>query len=270
MMKKIYIVPNAVTSANLFSGFFSIIASFQGNFEIAAWAILVGAVFDLLDGRIARLARATSEFGVQYDSMADLVTFGLAPGLLLYSWGLHGFGQLGWIAAFLFVICAALRLARFNVMASRLPKGYFQGLPSPAAACIVATFLIFSHAVDLTGVRFAEYSTIILSVGLGLLMVSNVPFPSFKELNWRSKASFGYLLVFVLVMLFIAMRPTVTLFLFLIFYLVASLIWAAYSSITGRQSLRKNEDQVELQEEENSPLELDAKSQTEKTSPESH
>ena len=227
-MRKIYIVPNIVTTANMFCGFYSIVASTQGDFMPASWAILGAAVFDTLDGRIARLAKATSQFGVEYDSLSDLLSFGAAPGLLLYQWALRPFDRLGWLAAFLFVACGALRLARFNVTTSSLPKGFFQGLPIPGAAGMVATFVIFNQTVGWPGESTfisKDIFVLILTLGLASLMVSTIRFPSFKEVNWRSRASFGYLMVGILAMILIAVRPEVTLFLVGSAYVVASLIY---------------------------------------------
>jgi len=222
-MRKIYIVPNFVTTANLFCGFYSMIASIHGDFSVAAWAILAAAVFDMLDGRIARLAKATSQFGVEYDSLSDLLSFGVAPAILLHQWALEPFGRLGWLAAFLYTTCGALRLARFNANSHSLPKAYFQGLPIPIAAGVVATFVIFSQVVEIPTYR--QILVLILTFGLASFMVSTIPFPSFKELNWRSTASFGYLLIGVLAMILIAVKPEVTLFLILIAYVVLSLVW---------------------------------------------
>src|SRR4051794_37003749 len=143
-MKKIYLVPNFVTTANLFCGFYSIIATLNHEYLTASWAIIAAGIFDMLDGRIARLAKATSQFGVEYDSLSDLLSFGAAPAVLLYQWTLAPFDRLGWLAAFLFLACGALRLARFNVSTVVTPKNYFQGLPIPMAAGIVATFIIFN------------------------------------------------------------------------------------------------------------------------------
>src|SRR5262249_10530718 len=142
-MRKIYIVPNIVTTANMFCGFFSVIASIRADFVTAAWAIVAASVFDMLDGRIARLAKATIQFGVEYDSLSDLISFGMGPGILLFEWALNPFDRLGWLAAFLFLACGALRLARFNVNVAVTPKNYFQGLPIPMAAGMIATFVIF-------------------------------------------------------------------------------------------------------------------------------
>ena len=128
-MRKVYLVPNFVTTANMLCGFYSIIASIHLEFSAAAWAIVAAGIFDMLAGRIARLAKATSQFGVEYDSLSDLISFGIAPAILLYQWALEPYDRLGWLAAFLFLACGALRLARFNVNSSSLPKNYFQGLP---------------------------------------------------------------------------------------------------------------------------------------------
>lgn len=222
-MKKVYIIPNFVTTANMAAGFYSVIASIQGQFVVASWAIIVAAVFDMLDGRIARMAKATSQFGVEYDSLSDVLSFGMAPAVLVYQYKLAPFGRLGWLAAFLFCACGALRLARFNVMASVAPKKYFQGLPIPIAAGVVATFVIFQH--ELVWPEEPKFPLLILTFALSSLMVSTIPFPSFKELNWRSRASFGYLMVGVLAMILIAVRPEVTLFLMVGGYVLASLIY---------------------------------------------
>lgn len=229
-MRKIYLVPNIVTTANMFCGFYSVLLSFRGEFVNAAWAILLAGVFDALDGRVARLAKATSQFGVEYDSLSDLVSFGFAPAILIYLWGMVDFGRLGWIAAFLYLACTALRLARFNCNTGVIPKAYFQGLPSPMAAGMMATLVIFQDTVAwpqevgdawLNRSRFALF----LAFSLATLMVSSVRFPSFKELNWRSRATFGYLMIGVIVMTLLAVMPEVSLFLVLSAYVVFSLIW---------------------------------------------
>jgi CDP-diacylglycerol--serine O-phosphatidyltransferase len=234
-MRKIYVVPNFVTTANMFCGFYSMVAAIHGDYLAGAWAIMAAAVFDALDGRIARLAKATSQFGVEYDSLSDLVSFGAAPAILLYQLALAPFGRLGWLAAFLFMTCGALRLARFNVTTASLPKGYFQGLPIPIAAAAVATFTIFTHEVfsyDTQHGTTVQNCVLVLTFGLASLMVSTVPFPSFKELNWRSKASFGYLMIGVLAMILIAVRPEITLFIGISGYIVVSLIFAAIKGVS--------------------------------------
>lgn len=232
-MRKIYLVPNFVTTANMFSGFYSMVSAIHGDYVTAAWAIMAAAVFDMLDGRVARLAKATSEFGVQYDSLSDLVSFGVAPAILLYQWALEPFGRIGWAAAFLFAACGALRLARFNVLSGILPKGYFQGLPIPMGAGMVATFIIFSQTLGWS-MEDTKTPVLVLTFGLASLMVSTIKFPSFKELNWRSRTSFGYLLVGVLAMILIAIKPEVTLFLVLSSYVGFSLLWNVYRVLSGK------------------------------------
>ena len=238
-MRKIYLVPNFVTTANLFCGFYAIVASIQADYLVAAWAILAAGVFDLLDGRIARMAKATSEFGGEYDSMSDLVSFGLAPALLLYQWSLHPFGRIGWLASFIFVTCGALRLARFNVNIAVIPKAYFQGLPIPMAAGMVSTFIIFSHATGWFDGTNAGVITLVMALALGLFMISTIPFPSFKELHWRSSATFGYLLVGVLIMILIAARPEVTIFLLLSGYVLFSFFLFLFNYLRRQTSSAK-------------------------------
>jgi CDP-diacylglycerol--serine O-phosphatidyltransferase len=227
-MRKIYIVPNIVTTGNMFCGFYSMVASIHGDYIPAAWAILAASVFDMLDGRIARLAKATSQFGVEYDSLSDLISFGCAPAILLYQWALQPFERLGWLAAFLYLACGALRLARFNVTTATLSKKYFQGLPIPMAAGTVATFIIFNQTVgwpEAGSFVSRDILVLILTFGLASLMISTVKFPSFKELHWRSRASFGFLMVGVLSMILIAVKPEITLFGLLSTYIVVSLVW---------------------------------------------
>ena len=231
-MKKIYLLPNLVTTGNLFCGFYSVIASVQQNFVIAAWFIVLAAVFDLLDGRIARLAKATSPFGVQYDSLSDLISFGVAPSVLAYLWGLSGFGRIGWLVAFLFLACSAFRLARFNVYIEENikvdDKDYFLGLPSPAAANVFSTFVIFQNEMGWPGPNALQVVTLIGIFILGVLMGTRLPFPSFKELNWKSKASFSYLLIAVLLIMFVLIRPQITLFCVLFGYVGTSLAWVIF------------------------------------------
>ncbi len=235
-MRKIYIVPNIVTTANMFCGFYSVIASSRGEYVTAAWAIMAAGIFDMLDGRIARIAKATSLFGVEYDSLSDLISFGLAPAFLLYQWALEPFGRLGFVAAFLFLVCGGLRLARFNVTTSNLPKGFFQGLPIPMGAGVPATFIIFyqflrSDATSASIEEFARIPVLVMTLVMAALMISTIRFPSFKELNWRSRASFGYLMMGVVSMVLIAVKPEIMLFLLLSTYISISLIWNLVSLI---------------------------------------
>lgn len=241
-MRKIYIIPNLVTTANLFCGFSSVTSAIHKDYTTAAWFILAAAIFDALDGRVARMAKATSQFGVEYDSLSDLISFGMAPGLLLYLWALEPFGRLGILASFLYVCCAALRLARFNVNTEVVSKAFFQGVASPIAAGSIATFVIFSEATGLPSAEFfvsKELLALIQALALASLMVSSIPFPSFKELNWRSRSSFGYLMIAVMIMVLIAVRPEITLFIVISVYLVASLIWNVYRLAVGRRTTLK-------------------------------
>jgi CDP-diacylglycerol---serine O-phosphatidyltransferase len=236
-MRKIYLVPNIVTTANLFSGFYSIILSTQKSFVMASVFILIAAVFDALDGRIARLAKATSQFGVEYDSLSDLVSFGMAPGLMLYFWGLEGLGRFGILAAFLYTACGALRLARFNLNTGVVSKKFFQGVPSPIAAGSIASFVIFQAEVGIPSsesVITLQISALAQALILGSLMVSTIPFPSFKEFHWRSRSSFGFLLVAMMMLVLIILSPEVNLFLINLAYLVMSLGWNAYRVIVKR------------------------------------
>jgi len=237
-MRKIYLLPNMITTANMACGFYSVIACLDGDFVQASWAIVFASIFDALDGRIARLAKATSQFGVEYDSLSDLASFGFAPAVLLYQWALHPYGRLGWLAAFLFMACGGLRLARFNVTTSSLPKGFFQGLPIPMAAGVVATFIIFNDTLgwvspDSDLLLNIQSVGLFLSISLASLMVSTIPFPSFKELNWRSRASFGLLMIGVLSMILIAVSPEISLFALLALYILSSLVWNAFRLIRG-------------------------------------
>lgn len=178
-----YIVPNLFTTANLFSGFFGIVSSINGHFHAAALAVIVSCVFDILDGKVARLTRATSRFGVEYDSLADLVAFGVGPGLLVYLYGLRDFGRLGWLAAFVFVACGALRLARFNVQVEVTSKKYFTGLPIPGAATMVAFTVLFLQSWGPISPTVVNPALLIMTYLMGFLMVSTIPFFSFKEVE---------------------------------------------------------------------------------------
>jgi CDP-diacylglycerol--serine O-phosphatidyltransferase len=208
----LYLLPHLVTTAGLFFGFWAIVHSFSGKYDLAALGIVLAALCDAVDGRVARLARATSKFGMEYDSIADTVSFGVAPAILAYTAGqLHELGRTGFVMAFLFTACAALRLARFNVAPSRY-KGRFEGMPSPAAAGIVATtqwFVSFLREHDVA-VQVPE-SVIAGGVSvLGLLMVSAIPYRSFKELDLRH--SYGTLVFVVFAIALVIQEPSVTLF----------------------------------------------------------
>lgn len=191
----VYLLPNLITTAALFSGFFAIISGVNGNFEQAAIAIFIAQVFDGFDGRVARMTNTTSAFGVQYDSLSDMVSFGVAPAIVMFSWGLAPLGKLGWAAAFIYTACAAMRLARFNTQVDVVDKRYFVGLASPAAAALIAaTLWLFS---DQKPAYLFSFLLALLTAGAGLLMVSNIRYHSFKGLGLKGRVPFVAMLLAV-------------------------------------------------------------------------
>lgn len=207
----VYLLPNLFTTAGLFSGFYAIVASMNGDFELAAIAIFVAMVFDGLDGRVARMTSTESEFGAEYDSMADIVSFGIAPALVAYNWALADLGKMGWLAAFIFVAGGALRLARFNTDHGGEDKRYFQGLAIPSAAAIVAgmVWVGAKYGIDSAAVSVLVW---LFTVSCGLLMVSNFKYHSFKDVDWREKVNFLVILLIVLVFVIVATEPALVLF----------------------------------------------------------
>lgn len=185
----IYILPNLFTTAALFAGFYAIVQAMNGRFEHSAVAIFIAMVFDGLDGRVARLTHTQSAFGAEYDSLSDMVSFGAAPSLVVYEWALKGMGKLGWIAAFVYCACAALRLARFNTNIEIIDKRYFQGLPSPAAAALVAGLVWVMLDLGYTG-QEARWYACVLTIFAGVTMVSNVKYWSGKDINLRRSVPF--------------------------------------------------------------------------------
>lgn len=219
--QSIYLLPNLFTLAALFAGFYAIVQAMNKNFDQAAIAIFIAMVLDGLDGRVARLTHTQSEFGAQFDSLSDMVSFGVAPALVAYEWMLHDFGKAGWMAAFIYCAAAALRLARFNTNHEVTDKRWFQGLPSPAAAALIAGLVWISHeyAEELTPVSGAlPYLTLIMTLFAGLSMVSNVPFWSFKELHMRRTIPFVMLLIITLILLILVAKPPLVLFCFFMAY----------------------------------------------------
>lgn len=213
MKKGIYIVPNLITSTALFLGFSSIILSFQGDFKKAAWAILLAGIFDMLDGMAARLTNTTSKFGIEYDSLSDLISFGVAPAMLAFTWAFQPFGRSGWIAAFLYVVCAALRLARFNVQSETVEKKQFKGLPSPGAAGMIAATVLFYYHLGGSGALPEKHITLLLMVYfLAFLMVSNVGYWSSKDMGLAKRKPFSLLVISILVIILVITEPEVMLF----------------------------------------------------------
>ncbi len=219
----IYVLPNLLTTANMFCGFFAIIYSIYGNYQYAAYAIVFAALFDQLDGRVARLTHSVSKFGAEYDSLCDLVSFGIAPSLMLFLWSLQPFGRIGWLAAFFFVACGALRLARFNVQANIVEKNYFQGLPIPMAAGIVASSVLAFQDMDLDATR--SYWILSMTLLLGFVMVSNFRYRSFKDIDLRQRLPFRYLVFAVFAFAMIAIRPEVGLFVLFMSYALTGAIF---------------------------------------------
>ncbi|NLU98824.1 CDP-diacylglycerol--serine O-phosphatidyltransferase [Marinomonas sp. UCMA 3892] len=208
--KGVYLLPNLFTTAALFSGFYSIIAAMNENFTHAAVAIFISMIFDGLDGRVARLTHTQSAFGAEYDSLADMVSFGIAPALVVFTWSLAPLGKIGWIAAFIYAVGAALRLARFNTMLGVEEKRYFTGLPSPAAAALVAGVIWAANDKGVTGESMATIMALLVPI-TGLLMVSNVKYRSFKDLNLKGRVPFVVLLIAVLVLVLVALEPALVL-----------------------------------------------------------
>jgi len=220
MRKGIYILPNLFTTGSLFAGFYSMVATMNGDYRTAAIWVLVSSIFDGLDGKVARLTGTSSKFGVEYDSLADLVAFGVTPGLLMYSWALKPFGRLGWLAAFLFVVCGALRLARFNVQVNTVESKRFIGLPIPAAASMVSlTVLLFYHMHWLSSYR--KLAILVLIYLLAFLMVSNFKYYSFKDPGLIRRQPFAFLVFAVVLLIVIAAQPVPVLFGLFLCYIIS-------------------------------------------------
>ncbi len=222
--KGIYLLPNIFTTGNLFAGFYSIIASVNGEYEKAAVAILIGAIFDSVDGKIARWTRTTSKFGVEYDSLSDLVSFGLAPAILSFLWALKPFGRIGWLAAFIFVVGGAFRLARFNVNTEMVEKKYFVGLPIPAAAGVIATSVLAYHHFFGYSESDKPFWFVVVVLGIAFLMVSNIRYYSFKDIDLIKRRPFKILLFLVLGALVIAADPESVLFLMSVVYALSGVV----------------------------------------------
>ncbi len=221
--KGIYILPNIFTSLNIFCGYYSVISSLDRNFVAAAVAIIIAAVFDTLDGKIARATNTTSNFGIEYDSLADIISFGFAPGLMIYLWALEPLGRIGWLAAFLFLVCGALRLARFNAQANNSSSNtYFTGLPIPAAAGMNATMVLFLHRIEVFEAN--PVFLLVLLYFLSFLMVSTIKYESLKRPELLKRMKFNNLVVVILVLIFIAAEPSVTLFILAVAYTISGLI----------------------------------------------
>ncbi|GDY27808.1 MULTISPECIES: CDP-diacylglycerol--serine O-phosphatidyltransferase [unclassified Agarivorans] len=222
--KGIFLLPNLFTTAGLFSGFYAVVASMNGQFEAAAIAIFVAMIFDGVDGRVARLTNTESAFGAEYDSMADMVSFGIAPALVVYNWALHDLGKIGWLAAFVYTVGAALRLARFNTQVGIADKRFFQGLASPAAAALIAGMVWFAQDMEFPGNKSGVIACLITVIS-GLLMVSNFKYHSFKGIDLKGRVPFFAVLLIVLVFIVVAVKPAVILFTLFAAYAVSGPVY---------------------------------------------
>jgi len=247
--KGIYILPNLFTSASLFAGFYSIVATINGYFDKAAWAIIISMICDGADGRIARMTHTTSKFGIEYDSLSDLIAFGLAPGILIYQWALRPYDKWGWSAAFLFVICGALRLARFNVQIDTIESYTFNGLPIPASAGLVATTVLLLQRFTIEIGDTRHTAILVVTFMLAVLMVSNIKFVSFKELRLGKRKPFTLLLLGIVVLIFLYNEFEITSFSIAALYVlhgpIRTLILWRKARLSGYASI---EDAIEHQE----------------------
>ena len=240
----VYILPNLLTSGCLFMGFYSLVSTYTGSFEKAAMAIIGAAIFDGLDGRVARATGTTTRFGVEYDSLADVIAFGAAPAFLVYGWALSGFGRWGWMASFLFCICGALRLARFNVQVNTVEKGKFNGLPIPAAAICVASIVILFCYIRGSG-SFKHITVLLTIYVLAFLMVSTIKFNSFKDLGPFRRRPFNTLVVFVFLGLLLLMEPQVMIFLLISGYIISGPIGELYRMFWSRGKKAEEEKEID-------------------------
>ena len=231
----IYLLPNLFTTAALFAGFYAIVQAMNGRFDHAAIAIFVAMVLDGLDGRVARLTKTQSAFGAEYDSLSDMVCFGAAPALVVYEWALLSMKNWGWFAAFVYCVCAALRLARFNTMLEVADKRYFQGLPSPSAAALVAGFvwIIEDYAIDPESIRWAAW---VVTVFAGLTMVSNFRYYSFKTINLRRSVPFVVVFLIALFFVLVSVQPAIVLFGGFVAYSLSGYVWSAWRALRRRRS----------------------------------
>jgi CDP-diacylglycerol--serine O-phosphatidyltransferase len=248
----IYVLPNLFTTASLFAGFFAMVEAIQGNFMMACLAILASLVFDGLDGKVARATKTVSRFGVEFDSLSDLVAFGVAPAILVYMWGLQPLGRLGFLAAFLFVACGALRLARFNVQVEEVGTSHFVGLPIPAAASVVCTLILMW--LELGGTTpFEPWALVVIVFLLSFLMVSNIHYLSFKEMGLGKLKSFNWLVAALLLFVLIAIQPQFMGFIMLASYVIGGPFAAR---IMAKKKAAKAEAAARLQATEQDRLPL--------------
>jgi CDP-diacylglycerol--serine O-phosphatidyltransferase len=238
--KGIYVLPNALTLCGMFCGFFAIIQAVDGNYVLAAWAIVVANIFDGLDGWIARLTNTSTRFGVELDSLSDVVAFGVAPAVMMYKWALIPFGRLGWAAAFLFAACGALRLARFNVQTGTSSSKAFKGLPIPAAATVIASLVIFYYEFW-QGLPEKHFFFPMITIVTSLFMVSTLKFHGLKEIDFREKKPFWLLILFVLILFFLLVHPQIAIFVFAMIYVSVGVVENVWMLLRRRKDRPKDE-----------------------------
>jgi CDP-diacylglycerol--serine O-phosphatidyltransferase len=248
--KGIYLLPNLFTTGAMFAGYYSIIAGIQGHFEMACLSIFIAALLDGLDGRVARLTNTQSEFGEQYDSLSDLVSFGVAPSMLVFNWSLFYLtevspvlGKIGWLAAFIYAVSGALRLARFNTQIGVADKAYFQGLPSPAAAGVISSFVWICVDLELNGASL-KYITLPITIIVGLLMVSRFRYYSFKTIPFKDNVSFIWILVLVLVFVLLAIKTAWVLFVTFSLYALSGVLYTLFR-LKKQRANKKRQKQTE-------------------------
>ena len=241
--KGIYILPNLFTLAALFGGFYAVVMAMNGRFDLAAVGVFCAMVLDSLDGRVARMTNTQSAFGEQMDSLSDMVSFGAAPALIAYEWALRGLGRWGWIAAFVYCACAALRLARFNVNTGVVDKRFFQGLPSPAAAALVAGFIWLMTEIGVRGEdlewlswKQTTWTMFVVTLYSGLTMVTNVPFYSFKDVQMKKSVPFVVIVLIALVIAIINIHPPIVLFSVFVIYGLSGYAVYGWRRAKGQQT----------------------------------
>lgn len=241
--RSFYLLPNLCTAMNMFCGFYAVIASINGKFVEAAYLIMLAGVLDNLDGKIARATRSTSKFGVEFDSLADVISFGIAPGLMIYLWALSPLGRIGWLAGFLFLACGAMRLARFNTQVGTVSSDYFVGLPIPAGAGMAAATVLFVQKFNFLN-HIHPFVFMVMIYVLSFLMVSTIRYSSFKNAAFFKHMNFNVLVTAILILIFIAAQPPVALFLIAVTYVLSGPI------ISVRQYLQGKRKSTEPQHEE--------------------
>ena len=251
----IYLLPNLFTTLGVFCGFYAMVASMSGNFADACFALFIAMLMDMFDGRVARMTGTESAFGAEYDSLADIVSFGVAPALIIYNWAdLTQLGKFGWLAAFTYVVCGALRLARFNVMPESTDKNYFQGMPIPGAAAVLTSLVWFGEKMDWNATEFATPIAIVTAL-TALLMVSNFRYHSFKNVDWKGKVPFVAILISVLILIMIASNPPMVLFPVFTLYAISGPIFTLVQIRklkAGRQNQRTKSNAEEPEDKSSS------------------